>query len=149
MQVKMDKNNVTVSFEKDFSDVIEYLGARKGTILTTVPCLYNGSYTYLLYEIAYYELDLEHIYTAYELNLLVKTGKVVLLSSKPYICAKEDKKIKEESEYAIEHLRTLENYDLRNFKANGEVNNNLVLGMIKKYNEILSEKCENREKQKN
>lgn len=146
MQARIDKDDVTVSFEQDYSDVLEYLGGIKGTIITTVPYLYNGNYTYLLYEIAYYELDLQHIYTTEELDVLVKTGKVVLLSSKPYICATKDDKLKEECEYAKEHLNTLENYSLNNMKRNGEVNNNLVLGMIKKYNEVLSQKCKNREK---
>ena len=147
MQVKMDKEDVIISFEKDFSDVIEYLGAKKGIIKTTVPYLYNGIWTYLLYEIAYYELDLNHIYSTFELDALVKTGKVVLLSSKPYICAEKSEILKEECEYAKEHLNTLENYNLYKYKKNGEINNNLVLGMIKKYSEVLSEKCKNREKQ--
>ena len=146
MQIKKDNDNIVINFESDFSDVTKYLGAVKGTIMTNVPSLYNGNYTYLLYEIAYYELDLQHIYTTEELDMLVKSGKVVLLSSKPYICATKDDKLKEESEYAKEHLNTLENYSLNVFKRNGEVNNNLVLGMIKKYNEVLSQKCKNREK---
>ena len=70
MQVKINNEDVIVSFEKDFSDVIEFLGAKKGVIRTTVPFLYNGGWTNLLYEIAYYELDLEHIYTTYELDML-------------------------------------------------------------------------------
>ena len=147
MQIKIDKDDVTISFEKDYSDVLEYLGGIKGTIITTVPYLYNGNYTYLLYEIAYYELDLHHIYTTEELDMLVKSGKVVLLSSKPYICAEKSEILKEECEYAKEHLNTLENYNLYKYKKNGETNNNLVLGMIKKYSEVLSEKCKNREKQ--
>lgn len=147
MQIKKDNDNIVINFESDFSDVTKYLGAVKGTIMTNVPSLYNGNYTYLLYEIAYYELDLNHIYSTFELDALVKTGKVVLLSSKPYICAEKSEILKEECEYAKEHLNTLENYNLYKYKKNGEINNNLVLGMIKKYSEVLSEKCKNREKQ--
>ena len=147
MQVKIDKDDVVVSFEKDFSDVIDYLGSKKGIIRTTVPYLYNGQWTYLLYEIAYYELDLEHVYSIYELDALVKTGKIVLLSSRPYFCIKPNEKTEEEDKYAEENLTTLEEYNSYMIKRNSEVNNNLVLGMLKKHNKALLEKCKSREKQ--
>lgn len=146
MQVKIDKQDVIVSFEKDFSDVIDFLGAKKGMINTTVPFLYNGTWTYLLYEIAYYELDLEHTYTTYELDTLVKTGKVVLLSSKPYFCTKETDDTKKENEYAELNLTTLKEYNSYMIGRNSEVNNTLVLDMLKKYNEELSKHCIKREK---
>ena len=146
MQVKIDKQDVIVSFEKDFSDVIDFLGAKKGMINTTVPYLYNGTWTYLLYEIAYYELDLEHTYTTYELDTLVKTGKVVLLSSRPYFCTKETNDTKKENEYAELNLTTLKEYNSYMIGRNSEVNNTLVLDMLKKYNEELSKYCIKREK---
>jgi len=146
MQVKIDKEDVIISFEKDFNDVVDYLGSKKGIIRTTVPFLYNGGWTNLLYEIAYYELDLEHIYTTYELGMLVKTGKVVLLSSKPYICVKETDIIKEENIYAEENLTTLNEYNSYISGRNSKENNELVLNMLKKYNEELSHFCKKREK---
>lgn len=146
MQVKINKEDVIVGFEKDFSDVVEYLGAKKGIIRTTVPFLYNGEWANLLYEIAYYELDLDHVYTTYELDMLVKTGKVVLLSSKPYICVKETERIKEENKYAEENLTTLQEYNSYISGRNSKVNNELVLNMLKKYNEVLSQHCIKREK---
>ena len=146
MKVKIDKEDVIVSFEKDFSDVLEYLGAKKGTIRTTVPYLYNGEWTNLLYEIAYYELDLDYTYTKEELDMLTKTGKVVLLSSKPYICVKEIEGIKEEAIYAEENLTTLKEYNSYLLERNSKLNNELVLNMLKKYNEILSQHCIKREK---
>ena len=146
MQVKIQKEEVIVSFEKDFSDVTEYLGAKKGIIKTTAPFLYNGGWTNLLYEIAYYELDLEHVYTTYELDMLVKTGKVVLLSSKPYICVKENDTIKEEGIYVEENLTTLQEYNSYISGRNSKENNELVLNMLKKYNEVLSQHCIKREK---
>lgn len=138
MQVKIDKQDIIVSFEKDFSDVIDFLGAKKGIINTTVPFLYNGSWTYLLYEIAYYELDLEHTYTTYELDTLVKTGKVVLLSSRPYFCTKENENTREEDRYAEKYLTTLNGYNSYMLSRNSEVNNKLVLEMLKKFNEKLN-----------
>jgi len=146
MQVRIKDNDVIVTFEKDFSDVIEYLGARKGIIKTSVPYLYNGGWTNLMYEIAYYELDLEHVYSTYELNSLVKLGKVVLLSSKPYICVKETENILEETKFAEENLTTLQEYNSYVMARNSDTNNNLVLNMLKKYNEELSHFCKNREK---
>lgn len=138
MQVKMDKEDVIISFEKDFSDVIEYLGAKKGIIKTTVPYIYNGNWTYLLYEIAYYELDLEHTYSIYELDVLVKTGKVVLLSSRPYFCIKENDTVRSEDKYAEENLKTLNEYNINFIKRNGSVNNTLVLGMLEKHKDSIS-----------
>lgn len=138
MQVKIDKQDIIVSFEKNFSDVIDFLGAKKGMINTTVPYLYNGSWTYLLYEIAYYELDLEHTYTTYELDTLVKTGKVVLLSSRPYFCTKENENTREEDRYAEKYLTTLSDYNSYMLSRNSEVNNKLVLEMLKKFNEKLN-----------
>lgn len=146
MQVKIDKEDVIVSFEKDFSDVVDYLGSKKGVIRTTVPFLYNGGWTNVLYEIAYYELDLDHTYTTYEIGMLVKTGKVVLLSSRPYICVKESRGIKEENKYAEENLTTLQEYNSYISGRNSKENNELVLNMLKKYNEVLSEHCIKREK---
>jgi hypothetical protein len=137
MQVKMDKEDVIISFEKDFSDVIEYLGAKKGIIKTTVPYLYNGIWTYLLYEIAYYELDLDHTYSIYELYQLVKTEKVVLLSSRPYFCIKENDKVKIEDRYAEENLKTLSEYSINFIKQNGNANNAVVLGMLQKYKDSI------------
>lgn len=146
MQVKINNEDVIVSFEKDFNDVTEYLGAKKGIIRTTVPFLYNGGWTNLLYEIAYYELDLDHIYSTCELGALVKTGKVVLLSSKPYICVYENDNTKEEERYAEENLTTLRDYNSYIYSRNSKENNELVLNMLKKYNEDLSQYCIKREK---
>ena len=146
MQVKVDKDDVIVSFEKDFSDVIEYLGAKKGVIKSTVPYLYNGVWTNLLYEIAYYELDLEHTYSIYELDALVKTGKIVLLTSKPYICVSENKNTKEEDKYAEKNLTTLNEYNSYMISRNSDANNNLVFEMLKKYNETLFQHCKKKEK---
>lgn len=146
MQVKIDKGDVIVSFEKDFSDVINYLGSKKGVIKTTVPYLYNAKWTNLTYEIAYYELDLEHIYSTEELGVLVKTGKVILLSSKPYFCVDETAEMKNELKFAEEHLTTLQEYNSYLIGRNSKENNNLVLDMLKKYNEELSLHCKKREK---
>ena len=38
-----NNEGVIVSFEKDFSDVVDYLGSKKGVIRTTVPFLYKMS----------------------------------------------------------------------------------------------------------
>ena len=146
MQVKIKDNDVIVTFEKDFSDVIEYLGARKGIIKTSVPFLYNGGWTNLLYEIAYFELDLDHVYNTQELDALVKTGKVVLLSSKPYICIQETDNLIKETKFAEENLTTLQEYNSYVMARNSDINNNLVLNMLKKYNKELSQYCINREK---
>lgn len=146
MQIKIDKGEVIVSFEKDFSDVIEHLGAIKGTIKTTVPYLYNGVWFNLLYEIAYYELDLDHVYTINELDALVKTGKVVLLSSRPYLCVNENEKTIEESIYAEENLTTIQEYNSYMLTRNNIENNKLVLSMLKKHNEELELHCKKREK---
>lgn len=142
MQVRIEKDDIVVSFEKDFSDVIEYLDSKKGIIKTTVPYLYNGVWTNLLYEIAYYELDLEHIYSTYELSMLVKTGKVFLLSSRPYICVHENKTTREEDKYAEENLTTLQDYNSYILSRNSKENNELVFDMLKEFNESISKKCD-------
>ena len=142
MQVKIEKNDVLISFEKDFSDILEHLGAKKGIIKSAVPYLYNGVWTNLLYEIAYYELDLEHTYSLLELDALVKTRKVVLLSSRPYICVKENSSTRKEDEYATQNLTTLEEYNSYNINWNSKENNGLVLEMLKKHNEEVAKRCE-------
>lgn len=142
MQVKVDKNDVLISFEKDFSDVIEHLGSKKGIIQSSVPYLYNGVWTNLLYEIAYYELDLEHVYSLIELDELVKRGKIILLSSRPYICVKENSSTRKEDQYATQNLTTLEEYNSYNINWNSKENNRLVLEMLRKHNEEVAKRCE-------
>ena len=115
-----------VRIDDDYMDVVKFIGAKKGTILTNIPCYYNGVWTYLSYDIAYYELDLEHVYTKEEIDFLVKSGKIVLLSSKPYISVDYQESFDE-----INGLKTIEDYDFSNLDNNGIENNNLIISMIK------------------
>lgn len=115
-----------VRFDDDYMDVVKFMNAKKGTILTNIPCYYNGVWTFMSYDIAYYELDLEHVYIKEEIDFLAKSGKIVLLSSKPYISVDY-----QESFDGINGLDTIENYDFSNLNNNGLENNNLVISMIK------------------
>ena len=142
MDIRIEKEEAIISFENGFSEVVEYLGAKKGIINTTVPYLSNGIWSNLLYEIAYYELDLEHTYSVSELDVLVKTGKVILLSSKPYICIQETDDTKEEYRYALDNLTTLQNYNSYDLSKNSKENNELVLGMLKKHKDTSLKKYE-------
>lgn len=146
MKVKKHNNNIKISFEKDFSDVIEHLGARKGMIYTTIPGFKDGIYTNLSYVIAYYELDLNHVYSSLELDMLVKSGKIILLSSSPYMCVDEKDIPFEDLKYSDNGLTTLQEYNYKNKNKNSDANNKLVLEMLKKYNIELSQKHKNDEK---
>ena len=115
-----------VRFDDDYMDVVKFMTAKKGTILTNIPFYYNGVWTFLSYDIAYYELDLEHVYIKEEIDFLAKSGKIVLLSSKPYISVDY-----QESFDGINGLDTIENYDFSNLNNNGLENNKLVISMIK------------------
>lgn len=117
-----------VRFDDDYKDVVKFMSAKKGTIFTNIPCYYNGVWTYLSYDIAYYELDLEHTYLKEEIKMLVKSGKIVLLTSKPYISVDYQESFDKEIN---EQLDTIENYDYSNLNNNILESNYLVMSMLK------------------
>lgn len=117
-----------VRFDDDYMDVVKFMCAKKGTILTNIPFYHNGGWSFLSYDIAYYELDLEHVYIKEEINFLAKSGKIVLLASKPYISVPYQESFDNETN---EQLDTIENYDFSNLNNNGLESNNLVISMIK------------------
>lgn len=119
-----------VRFDEGYMDVVKFMGAKKGTILTNIPCYYNGVWTFLSYDIAYYELDLEHVYIKEEIDFLVKSGKIVLLSSKPYVSVDYQESFDNETN---EQLDTIENYDFSNMNNNSRLNNRVVTNMINEH----------------
>ena len=119
-----------VRFDDDYMDVVKFMGAKKGTILTNMPCCYNGVWTYLSYDIAYFELDLNHVYIEEEIKMLVKSGKIVLLTSKPYISVDYQESFDKEIN---EQLDTIENYDFSNMNNNSRLNNRVVTNMINEH----------------
>ncbi len=119
-----------IKFDKDYTDVIKYLNAKKGIILTNVPHYCNGAWTLLSYEIAYYELDLEHVYIEEEVSSLVKGEKILLLSSKPYISTTYEDSFNRNIALRNQ-LRTLEDYDFSNLSNNEIENNKMIVSIIK------------------
>ena len=95
-----------------------------------ISCYYNGVWTFLSYDIAYYELDLEHVYIKEEIDFLVKSGKIVLLSSKPYVSVDYQESFENETN---EQLDTIENYDFSNMNNNSRLNNRVVTNMINEH----------------
>lgn len=127
-----------VSFDEDYSDVLEFMSAKKGILKTEIPVLEVLSYvvggeigeysswTRLSYEVAHHDVDLEHIYSKEELEVLVKTGKVILLRAK-----KKAHTISIDTSMVDADLPTLENYDFNDIDKNGIDNNQLVIGMVR------------------
>lgn len=118
----------SITFDKDYKDVVDYISAKKGTIFTNIPYLYNGVWTYLSFDIAYYELDLEHTYIKEEIDMLLNKYKIMLLSSKPYMPIPCQDNIENE-----ERLSTIENYDFSNMNNNSRLNNRVVTNMINEH----------------
>lgn len=119
-----------IKFDKDYMDVVKYLNAKKGVILTNIPYYCNGTWTLLSYDIAYYELDLEHVYIEEEVRSLVKGEKILLLSSKPYISTTYEDTFNRNLTLRNQ-LMTLEDYDFINLSNNGIENNMMVVSIIK------------------
>lgn len=134
-----------VSFADDFSDVLEFLKAEKGTIKTSIP-YDNGMYrktevntetwinrwTNLEYEVAYQgEIDLDHVYSYDEIKSLVAERKIVLLSSRPYKNVSYQYGYQQISNDAKKELTTIENYDFDNIYKNGLYNNEVVIPMVR------------------
>lgn len=130
-----------VTFDKGYMDVVNFLKAKKGRILTNIPCYCEGVWALLSYDIAYYELELQHTYTIDEINLLTEKGKMILLSAKPYISVPYESEFYKDSNTAIEDLKTIEEYDFNDFDNNSTCNNNLMIDIIRSnFNDIQLEK---------
>ena len=119
-----------VRFDDDYMDIVDYISAKKGTIFTNIPYLYNGVWTFLSYDIAYYELDLEHTYIKEEIDMLLNKYKIMLLSSRPYMPIPYQDNFEN-----VTRLSTIEDYDFSNMSNNSRLNNRIVIDMI---NEIFN-----------
>lgn len=132
-----------VSFDDDYSDILEFLNAKKGIIKTTIP-YDNGEYrknddstetwisrwTYLSYEVAHHDIDLDHVYTFEEVKTLVDDGKVVLLAGKPYKDVLYQYDYQQTSNEARKALSTIEDYSFDNIYVNSIQNNSVVIPMV-------------------
>lgn len=129
-----------IYFDENYEDIVNFYSAKKGTIFTTVPCKYNGIWTHTLYNIMYYELDLETVYIPLEINSLVSSGKIVLFTSKPYIDIEYNESFEKEKS-----IQTIEEYDFSNLENNSDTNNDLVRDMIQSVfdKEFLKESIDN------
>lgn len=143
-----------IAFDEDYSDVVKFMGAKKGVLKTNYPVLakivrvFIGenlefySWERLSYDVAYYDIDLSCTYTLPEVEVLIKTGKVILLKTHKEIYC--DKLYVEEvySKEVDKFLPTLEKYDFTDVDKNGIDNNQLVFGMVRTsfdYEEARSE----------
>lgn len=135
-----------IHFDKDYKDIENFLKAKRGVLFTTVPYKYEDTWMYLSYDIIYYELDLEHIYTIEELVPLVKVGKIVLLSGKPYISVPSKEEYGDYIKIIEKELTTIEEYNFEDMKKNSLASNYLIAKMIMlnfDYSQSLSEVTRN------